>query len=89
MSDYNDTQTRWRFYSADFSRNATADQRTVGSVTLIRAPVDRARWHNMSEEHIEDPNGPPLYVIATGYSLDEAIENAFIAASRAAPIIDA
>ena len=79
------TENDWLFYSADFSLNV--EKPTVpGKVLLIRSPSERERWHKMSYEMIEDDDGPPLYVCGHGFTLEEALDNAYIAAARAKEI---
>ena len=76
----------WVFMSADFSVQAHGKPTATGIVTLIRSPSQRALWHAMPEEMKDDDNGPPLYIIGHGFTLDEAIQNAQIAAIRSKPI---
>lgn len=76
----------WRFLSADFSVQACGKDGVTGIVTFIRAPDERAAWHKMPEELKEDENGPPLYVIGHGMTLEEAVDYANTAAAHAKPI---
>jgi hypothetical protein len=76
----------WRFQSADFSVQASGKDNASGFVTLVRAPAEKTRWHKMPEEMKEDDNGPPLYVIGHGMTLEDAIVSANIAAAHAKPI---
>ena len=79
----------WKFNSADFSVQSHGVGHEYGSVTLIRAPDERARWHQMSDEDKDDEDGPPLYIVGHGVTIQEAITNANLAASHALPIIPA
>ena len=76
----------WRFQSADFSVQAGGKYNATGLVTLVREPKERERWHQMPEEMKEDDNGPPLYVIGHGMTLEDAIVNANLAAAHAKSI---
>jgi hypothetical protein len=76
----------WRFQSADFSVQASGKMEASGFVTLVRAPAEKARWHQMPEESKEDESGPPLYAIGRGMTLEDAVKAANIAAARARPI---
>ncbi len=70
-------QTGWAFYSADFSGVATGfPGMTVGNVLLIRDIENKAKWHEMSDEDKESPEGPPLYVQGVGRTFEDAIANA-------------
>ena len=74
------------FQSADFSVQANGKDNATGIVTLVRTPAEKTRWHKMSEEMKEDDNGPPLYVIGHGMTLEDAIVNANLKAAHAKPI---
>ena len=76
----------WRFQSADFSIQAGGNETATGFVTLVRSPEEKARWHKMSEEDKEDDNGPPLYVVGHGMTLEDAIVSANLVAAHAKPI---
>ena len=76
----------WRFQRADFSVQASGKDNATGFVTLVRAPAEKTRWHKMSEEMKEDDDGPPLYVIGHGMTLEDAIISANLAAAHAKPI---
>lgn len=76
----------WKFSTADFSVQAAGKQNAKGSVMLVRAPEERARWHAMSEADKEDENGPPLYVTGEGLTFEDAIVNANLKAAHAKPI---
>lgn len=76
----------WRFNSADFSIQAAGNSGAKGSVTLIRSPEEKERWHAMPDELKEDYEGPPLTVIGRGLTLEYAIINANLAAAHAKPI---
>jgi len=76
----------WRLYSADFSLQASGKSDT-GTVTFIRSPEDKGRWHAwLTDEEKEDPNGPELYIHAQGKTIEEAILNANLKAAHALPI---
>ena len=79
----------WRFQSADFSVQASGKDSATGIVTLVRAPAEKARWHQMPEDLKEADNGPPLYMIGHGITIEDAIASANIAAAHAKPIPDA
>ena len=74
----------WRFFSADFSVQANGKDKATGIVTLVRAPAEKTRWHKMPEEMKDD--GPPLYVIGHGMTLEDAINSANLSAAHAKPI---
>jgi hypothetical protein len=64
----------WRFYSADFSINAVDTQGMKhGAVILIRDPIQRAAWHDLSETEQMDI---PLYVSGRGVDLHTALQDA-------------
>jgi hypothetical protein len=65
----------WRFYTADFSMQATG-KRNCGSVMLIRDEKGVAEWHKLPADLKESDDGPPLYLSGTGKTLQEAIEEA-------------
>ncbi|MFA5377803.1 MAG: hypothetical protein WC455_18780 [Dehalococcoidia bacterium] len=69
----------WRFYSADFSIQATEAHDGTGTVTLIRAPDERERWHRMTEEEQELC---PLFVRGEGRTITEALTDAYTKARR-------
>lgn len=75
----------WRFSTADFSLQASGKSAT-GSVMLIRAPEEKARWHQQSEETKERDDGPPLYVSGEGITFATAMTDASRKALEAAPI---
>ena len=75
----------WRFSTADFSLQAAGKSET-GSVTLIRDPEAKARWHQQSEEAKERDDGPPLYVFGEGATFATAMTDASRKAYEAAPI---
>lgn len=79
----------WRLQSVDFSVQANGKDSATGIVTLVRAPAEKARWHQMPEDLKEADNGPPLYVIGNGMALEDAVASANIAAAHAKPIPDA
>ena len=76
----------WRFQSADFSVQAGGKDYATGFVTLVRDPVEKERWHQMTEDEKEIDDGPPLYVIGHGMTLEDAIVSANLAAAHAKPI---
>ena len=76
----------WRFYTADFSIQASSEREAEGTVTFIRDPRQRKLWHKMPESLQEDEDGPPLYICASGLTFEEAFKNACIAAAKAKPI---
>ena len=65
----------WRFYTADFSMQATG-KRNCGSVMLIRDEKGVAEWHKLPDDLKESDDGPPLYLSGTGKTLQEAIKEA-------------
>jgi hypothetical protein len=65
----------WRFYTADFSMQATG-KRNCGSVMLIRDEKGVAEWHKLPDDLKESDDGPPLYLSGTGKTLQEAIKKA-------------
>ena len=77
----------WRFMTADFSvqaygrTNADSD----GTVTFIRSPDQRARWHKLPDE-VKEGDQIPLYVAARGATLEEAFDRACKAAAEFNPI---
>lgn len=73
----------WAFHSADFSRQAAGEIKN-GGVMLVRDKNEKKKWHLMSEE-IQDK--VELYVNGFGETLEEAIIDANLAASRARPIL--
>ena len=76
----------WRFMSADFSVQAHGKIYSTGAVILIRDPEEREKWSGLSDEDREDENGPPLYVVGHGLTIEDAFMNANRAARRAKPI---
>lgn len=77
----------WKFYSSDFSIQASEEKpKTPGTVTLIREPVQRFRWHELSEQIKESDICPELYVYGSGCTLEEAINKANLAARNAKKI---
>ena len=71
----------WRLLSADFSMQAMGKIKT-GSVTFIRDEEGSKKWHSLTDE-IKDSEGcPQLYVCATGETIEDAIINANLMASR-------
>ena len=72
----------WRFMSADFSVQANGKDSASGFVTLVRDPDEKSKWHNLPEKIREDDDGPPLYVVGHGHTLNEAITNANLMASH-------
>lgn len=77
----------WRFFSADFSVQANrGDDDVYGHVMLMREPTDRFRWHQMPEDAKAADDGPPLYVVGRGLTLEDAVHAANAAALRAKPI---
>lgn len=76
----------WRFQSADFSVQANGKDNATGIVTLVREPAEKARWHKMPDEMKEDDDGPPLYVIGHGMTIEDAIISANLVAAHAKPI---
>lgn len=81
-----DIEEGWRFQSADFSVQAGGKDNATGVVTLIRSPEEKALWHQMNEDDKEDENGPPLYVVGHGMTLEDAIVSANLVAAHAKPI---
>lgn len=77
----------WRFCAADFSLQASGKAAT-GSVTLVRYPEEKERWHKMPDEMKEDNDGPPLYVRGHGTTVEGAVADALWAAAFADPIPD-
>lgn len=77
----------WRFCSADFSIQALGDDAATGSVLLVRDPSERDRWYQMSDDVKESDDGPPLYVIGHGMTIEDAIVSANLVAAHAKPII--
>ncbi len=75
----------WRFYSADFSSQASGGSHT-GAVLLIRDPEEKARWHQQSEDSKERMDGPPLYVSGHGKTFEDALADAGSKALAALPI---
>lgn len=74
----------WRFMSADFSIQASGRDTAPGNVSLVRSPEEKTRWHDMPEElKFGDDNGPPLYVVGYGMTLEQAITDANLKASLA------
>ena len=76
----------WCFMSADFSVQASGKYIATGSVTLVREPTEKAKWHKMTEEDKEDENGPELYVVGHGMTIEDAIRDANQKAVHAKPI---
>lgn len=76
----------WKFYSADFSVQAAGNERAKGRVMFVRSPEERARWIAMSDIERESEDGPPLYVIGEGLTIEDAIVTANMAAAHAKPI---
>jgi hypothetical protein len=71
----------WCLLSADFSMQAM-EKRKTGTVTFIRDEEGRKKWHSLSDE-IKDSEGcPQLYVCASGETIEDAIINANLMASR-------
>ena len=81
-----DIENGWQFYCADFSVRANGKSTASGTVTLVRDPIERARWHNLPESVDEDDDGPPLYVRGHGMTIEEASHAANLAAANAKPI---
>lgn len=64
----------WRFYSADFSCNATDPKGMKhGSVRLVRDPTQKAAWHSLNEDEKEST---PLFVSGNGVDFHSALQNA-------------
>ena len=78
----------WRFRGADFSTLVTGDGSETGSVTLVRSPEERKRWHQMPNELLEADDGPPLYVTGRGVTFEIALAEANALAESAKPIPD-
>ena len=76
----------WRFCTADFSVQASGDLEVSGSVTLVRSPEQKKRWHALPEELKEDDNGPVLYIIGHGLTFEDALENAIWYAKGELPL---
>lgn len=70
----------WALYSADFSRN-TQDPLLRGRVVLTRDPAGTKWWHGLSEAEREETD---LYVTGYGYSFDDALKDAALAAAPTA-----
>ena len=79
-------QDGWRFYSADFSVQANSYVPMTGWVMLMRSPSEKAKWHKMPEKMKDDDNGPPLYVVGRGLTIEDAIISANQLAANAKPI---
>ena len=75
----------WRFLTADFSLQA-AGKSSTGHVMLIRAPEEKALWHQQSEATKERDDGLPLYVSGEGETFADAMVDAEIKALAALPI---
>ena len=76
----------WRFMSADFSVQASGKDKATGFVMFVREPAETAKWHKMTEEDKEDENGPELYVVGHGMTIENAIRDANQKAVHAKPI---
>jgi hypothetical protein len=81
----------WRFCTADFSIQASGEYHVMGGVTLIRSPEEKEKWHKMTkdwtEEQMENTDYAPLYVCGQGLTVEDAINNANMAARAAKKII--
>lgn len=77
--------TGWAFNAADFSCIANGNP-IPGNVTLVRDVEHRRYWHAMPEDLREADDGPPLYVVGRGMTLDEAMQDAIKKALEARPI---
>ncbi len=75
----------WKFYNADFSVQASGCL-VGGSVRLIRSPQNVQKWHEMDDDLKDSEDGPELYVQGTGFTIEEAIASANVAAFNAKPI---
>ena len=73
MSEF---ENGWRFYTADFSLQAMGNQKSKGSVTLVRCSEQRAIWHKLPEDVIESDDCPELYVAGMGLTIEDAIADA-------------
>ncbi len=67
---------RWIFNTADFSVQASSGGGARGSVTLIRIPEDKERWHRIVRGTNNESEWPPLYAHGMGVTLAEAIADA-------------
>ena len=76
----------WRFNSADFSVQA-AGENEKGSVTLIRSPEEKEKWHLLDSAIKDTFECPELYVSGAGFTIEEAIDNAN-AKARLAKVIN-
>ena len=76
----------WRFFSADFSMQASGKDTAHGVVTFVRSPDQKDLWHKMPKELIESEDCPPLYVSGKGLTFDDAFNNAIIESVNAKPI---
>lgn len=79
----------WRFYTADFSIQASGKvgkHGSTGRVMLVRAPEEKARWNMLSDEEMDAPDCPELYIVGRGVTFEEAIANANLMASHARDI---
>ena len=77
----------WRFSSADFSlQTGLGDEESMGFVVLVRAPDEKARWHQTTKEITEGDNEPPLFVVGSALTLEDAINDANLLAAKAKPI---
>ncbi len=64
----------WRFYSADFSLNASDHSgKTPGTVRLIRDTESRKVWHKLSDAEKEEI---PLFVTGRGVDFQCALRDA-------------
>lgn len=75
----------WAFNAADFSCIA-AGRPQPGNVTLVRDATYKRYWHAMPEAMREADDGPPLYVVGRGMTLDAAMQDAITKALAARPI---
>ena len=62
----------WCFSSADFSlQTGFGNEKAMGFVVLVRAPDEKAKGDNE----------PPLFVVGSGLTLEDAISNANLLAA--------
>ena len=77
----------WRFMTADFSIQAASYDKPMGSVTLVRSPDEKKKWHNLPDDVKESDDAPELYVHGHGATVEDAVVYANLKAAHAKPII--
>jgi hypothetical protein len=71
----------WRFYTADFSVQASHDNEWMGNVRLMRSPEQVELWGKLPDEII-DSGDCPLFITGRGYTFNEALQDAEQRASK-------